>query len=378
MSFLAPVIIIFAILGAVDYVIGNRFGIGDEFKKAFSLLGTMALSMIGMIVIAPSLGSALSPVFDFTYEVLHIEPSIIPATLFANDMGGAPLAKEIAKNESLGMFNALVVSSMMGATVSFTIPFAIGVVGKKSHREMFLGFLCGIVTIPVGCVVAGLVCRLPIIPMLLNLLPLFLFSIIIAVGLIKAPDFCVKVFKGFAKIMTVFIIVGLLMGIVNYLTGEVLIKGITPIEEGVMVCFNATIVMCGMFPILNIVSRLAKKPFAILGKKVGINEVSALGFVSTLATNVTTLGMMDKMDKKGVMLNSAFAISAAFTFAGHLAFTIAFDANYLLPVIIGKIIAGLFAVILSNVVYKITFGDKNTKKGLLTKPESDTCPKNVK
>lgn len=358
MSFLAPVIIIFAVLGAVDYIIGNRFGIGEEFKKAFSLLGTMALSMIGMIVIAPLIGNALSPVFDFTYEALHIEPSILPATLFANDMGGAPLAKEIAKNESVGMFNALVVSSMMGATISFTIPFAIGVVGKESHKEMFLGFLCGIVTIPIGCVVAGLVCRLSIIPLLLNLLPLFLFSILIAVGLLKAPNFCVKVFKGFAKMMTILIIVGLFMGIVNFLTGEELIKGIAPIEEGAMVCFNASIVMCGMFPLLNIVSRLAKKPFAIFGKKAGINEVSALGFVSTLATNVTTLGMMDKMDKKGAMLNSAFAVSAAFTFAGHLAFTIAFDANYLFPVIIGKIIAGIFAVLLANIVYKITFGDK--------------------
>ena len=358
MSFLAPVIIIFAVLGAVDYIIGNRFGIGEEFKKAFFLLGTMALSMIGMIVIAPLIGNALSPVFDFTYEVLHIEPSIIPATLFANDMGGAPLAKEIAKNESVGMFNALVVSSMMGATISFTIPFAIGVVGKESHKEMFLGFLCGIVTIPIGCVVAGLVCRLSIIPLLLNLLPLFLFSILIAVGLLKAPNFCVKVFKGFAKMMTVLIIVGLLMGIVNFLLKEPLIKGIAPIEEGAMVCFNASIVMCGMFPLLNIVSRIAKKPFALLGNKVGINEVSALGFVSTLATNVTTLGMMDRMDKKGTMLNSAFAVSAAFTFAGHLAFTIAFDANYLFPVIIGKIIAGIFAVLLANIVYKIIFGEK--------------------
>ena len=95
-----------------------------------------------------------------------------------------------------------------------------------------------------------------------------------------------------------------------------------------------------------------------MGDKMGVNNFSALGFISTLATNATTFGMMDKMDKKGAMLNSAFAVSAAFTFAGHLAFTIAFDESYLLPVIIGKIIAGIFAVILSNIVYKITFGKK--------------------
>lgn len=358
MSFLAPVIILFAVLGAIDYVIGNKFGIGEEFKKAFMLLGTMALSMIGMIVIAPLIGDALSPVFEFTYDFLHIEPSIIPASLFANDMGGAPLAKEIAKNQSVGMFNALVVSSMMGATISFTIPLAIGVVGKDRHNEMFLGFLCGIVTIPLGCFVSGLVCGIHIMSLLLNLLPLLIFSVIIAFGLIKAPNICVKIFKIFAIFMTVVIMIGLLMGIINFLLGRELIKGISPIEEGAMVCFNASIVMCGMFPLINIVSRLLKKPLKLFGAKAGINEVSALGFVSTLATNVTTLGMMDKMDKKGVMLNSAFAVSAAFTFAGHLAFTVAFEQSYLLPVIIGKITAGILAVIVAGVIYKITRGNK--------------------
>lgn len=358
MSFLAPVIILFAVLAAIDYVIGNKFGIGEEFKKAFMLLGTMALSMIGMIVIAPLIGDALSPVFEFTYNFLHIEPSIIPASLFANDMGGAPLAKEIAKNQSVGMFNALVVSSMMGATISFTIPLAIGVVDKDRHNEMFLGFLCGIVTIPLGCFVSGLICGIRIISLLLNLLPLLIFSIIIAFGLIKAPNLCVKIFKIFAIFMTVVIMIGLLMGIINFLLGRELIKGIAPIEEGAMVCFNASIVMCGMFPLINIVSRILKRPLEFFGAKAGINDVSALGFVSTLATNVTTLGMMDKMDKKGVMLNSAFAVSAAFTFAGHLAFTVAFEPSYLLPVIIGKITAGILAVIVAGVIYKITRGNK--------------------
>ena len=35
MSFLALFIIFFAFLGAIDYVIGNKFGIGKEFKKSF-------------------------------------------------------------------------------------------------------------------------------------------------------------------------------------------------------------------------------------------------------------------------------------------------------------------------------------------------------
>lgn len=354
MTFLTPIIIIFSVLSGLDYILGNRFGIGEEFKKAFMLFGTMALSMIGMIVMAPVIGDAISPVVSFTYNLLHIDPSIIPASLFANDMGGAPLAKEIARDESIGMFNALVVSSMMGCTVSFTIPFALGVVGKQNHRELLIGLLCGVVTIPIGCFVAGLVCCIPIVSLIVDLLPLIIFSTVIAIGLIKFQNACVKIFKIFGFLINALIIVGLLFGIIRFLTGKEIINGLATIEDAAAVCLNASIVMSGMFPFINIVSRLLKRPLNFIGGKIGINGTSALGFISSLATSATTYGMMDKMDKKGVMLNSAFAVSAAFSLAGHLAFTMAFDASYIFPVLVGKLVSGVSALILAVPIYKLT------------------------
>ncbi len=83
-----------------------------------------------------------------------------------------------------------------------------------------------------------------------------------------------------------------------------------------------------------------------------MNEVGTLGFLSSLATSITTFGNMNAMDPKSIMLNAAFAVSAAFTFAGHMAFTMAFDSDYLLPVIIGKLTAGLLAVLLAGILYK--------------------------
>ena len=102
----------------------------------------------------------------------------------------------------------------------------------------------------------------------------------------------------------------------------------------------------------NVTGVLLKEPMRRISETVGMNEVSALGFIGTLATNVTTFGMMKDMDDKGVVLNSAFAVSAAFTFAGHLAFTMAFDSSYILPMIVGKLISGLCAVILAVWFYK--------------------------
>ena len=84
----------------------------------------------------------------------------------------------------------------------------------------------------------------------------------------------------------------------------------------------------------------------------GINGVSTLAFLGTLVTNATTFGMMSKMDRKGTVLNAAFAVAASFTFGGHMAFTMAYDGNYVLPMIVAKIVAGVFAVLLALLLYR--------------------------
>jgi len=129
------VVLIFSVIGAADYLLGSRFGIGREFEKAFSLFGSMALSMLGMIVLAPAIGVWLTPAFEGFYRAFGIDPSIIPASLLANDMGGMPLAQSICKSEAIGNYNAFIVSSMMGCVISFTIPFSLGMV-KQNQRKL--------------------------------------------------------------------------------------------------------------------------------------------------------------------------------------------------------------------------------------------------
>lgn len=351
MNILTYCILAFSILGALDRIFNNRFGLGKEFEKGFILFGSMALSMIGMIIIAPLIADILKPMFDFFSNTLHIEPSIIPASLFANDMGGASLAVEVANDERMGLYNALVVSSMMGCTISFTIPVALGIVEKENHKELLMGLLCGIITIPIGCLISGLICNIPIVSLVINLLPLVAFSALIAFGLIRFPDVCVKIFSGFGYFIKIIITIGLSIGIVRFLTGKEIVRGLETIEEGARICLNASIVMTGAFPLMFVISKVLSKPLKKISNNVGINDVSAVGFISSLATSMATFGMMDKMDKKGVMMNSAFAVSAAFTFAGHLAFTMAFDSSFILPVIVGKLISGVLAVILSSFIF---------------------------
>lgn len=356
MSPVSFVMACFSVLGALDLICGNKFGLGKQFERGLTLLGAMSMSMVGMLVLAPLIAEVIRPAVDWLASFIPFEPSVVPSMILANDMGGYPLAMEFATNDKVGYFNGLVVASMMGATVSFNIPFSMGVVPKEKHEKLLLGLLCGIVTVPIGCLVGGLVAGLSALDLLASVIPLFLFAGILAVCLFLIPDFCVKAFKVFAVAIKSIILIGLSAGIFEALTGIEIIPYTAPIEEGFDVCVNAAMVMSGAFPLVYILSKILDKPMKKIGEKLGINSASAIGFVSTLATNVTTFGNMQDMDDKGVMLNASFAVSAAFVFAGHLAFTLSFNADYVLSMIVGKLIAGVCAVLLAVFLYNFRTG----------------------
>lgn len=67
MNILTYIILIFSLLGALDRIFNNRFGLGKEFEKGFILFGSMALSMIGMISIAPFIADMQNTVY-FSYH----------------------------------------------------------------------------------------------------------------------------------------------------------------------------------------------------------------------------------------------------------------------------------------------------------------------
>lgn len=358
------VILVFAILGAIDYIAGCRFQLGKEFVSGLMLMGTMLLSVQGMIVIAPAIALLIEPVCNVVKTVLHMEPSIIPAMLLANDMGGAPLATAISPN-AMGSFNGLVVASMMGCTVSYTIPFALGLVPKERHKNLLLGLLCGIVTIPIGCLVGGIICGVSILALLWDLLPLILLAGVIAFGLLKFPNVCLKIFGVLGWIVKALVVVGLVFGMIYFMTGKALLPGIvydeakvastgfaTSWDEGLFVCTNAAIFLAGAFPLVHLVSRLLRRPLRVLGRVLRINEASALCLLSSLASSSPTFGMMKVMDDRGAIINSAFAVSGAFILASHLAFTISIDPSYVPAMIAGKLTAGVLAVIVAIFISK--------------------------
>ena len=341
---LIAVMAFFAVLGGVDRFFGNRIGLGKEFEEGILALGALALSMVGIISLAPVLAGLLRPVVVPVYGFLGADPAMFAGTILANDMGGAALAGELAGSEQAAQLGGLLVGAMLGATVVFTIPVALGILDKEDRPYLAKGVLAGIVTIPVGVFVGGLVAGFPVTMILRNLIPIFLMAVLIALGLWRWEKAMIKGFSIFGKLIVAVITVGLLAAMVEKLTGLVLIPGMAPITDGLSVVGEIALVLAGAFPLVWTITKLFRKPLMKLGGLLGINDRAAAGLIASLANSIAMFGMVKDMDRRGKIVNVAFAVSAAFVFGDHLGFTAGYDATMLLPVIVGKLVGGVSAV----------------------------------
>ena len=341
---LIAVMAVFALVGALDRIFGNKLGLGKEFEDGILAMGSLALAMVGIICFAPVLANLLRPVVVPVYGFLGADPAMFAGTILASDMGGGALAQQLTTDPEAAALGGVLCGSMLGATIVFTIPVALGILRPEDRPALAKGILAGIVTIPLGLLAGGLVAGIPLGKVLRNLIPIVLMAAVIALGLWKAERIMIKGFGLFGKGVIAVITVGLAAAIVQELTGFVLIPGLAPMEEAFNTVGAIAIVLAGAFPLVLVLTKLLRKPLMKLGGVLGINDTAAAGLIASLANSIATFGMVEKMDYRGKVVNIAFAVSAAFVFGDHLGFTAGFAPELLPAVIVGKLVGGISAV----------------------------------
>ena len=334
----------FAVLGALDRIIGNKFGLGKEFEEGILAMGSLAIAMIGIITLAPVLAAVLKPVIVPVFRFLGADPAMFAGTILACDMGGGALAQQLTTDPQAAALGGVLVGSMLGATIVFTLPVAMGILREQDRPAMAKGILCGIVTIPAGVLVGGLVAGFPIGMVLRNLIPIVLIAAFIALGLWKAEKLMITGFSIFGRLIIALITAGLGAAIVEGLTGFAIIPGMAPIENGFATVGEIAIVLAGAFPLVFVLTKLLKKPLLGLGRLLGINDTAAAGLIASLANSIATFGLVKDMDNRGKVVNIAFAVSAAFVFGDHLGFTAGFAPEMLPAMIAGKLAGGISAI----------------------------------
>lgn len=334
----------FAVLGAIDRIIGNRMGLGNRFEEGISTMGPLALSMLGIICLTPLLADLLRPVIVPVFRLSGADPAMFAGAILACDMGAAPLAMELADDFQIGLFSGILCGSMLGVTIVFTIPAAMGILQEADLPFLAKGVLAGIVTIPLGLFAGGIVAGMELFEVLRNMIPILLFAGMIALGLWKAENVMIKGFVIFGKMIIALINIGLAAGIFEAITGIALIPGLAPIEDGIKTVGAIAIVLAGTFPLVTVLQKLLRKPLLYFGRLLGINEIAVAGLVASLANSIATFTLVKDMDDKGKAVNIAFAVSAAFVFGDHLAFAAGFAPEIIPALIVSKLVGGISAV----------------------------------
>lgn len=352
------ILMICMVLGGLDRAIGNRFGLGEKFEEGFNAMGPLALSMVGVYALSPVLAKLLGPIVTPVYELVGADPAMFAGTLLANDMGGWPLAQAMTDNPDAQRLSGLILGAMMGATIVFTIPVALGIIDKDDRPFLAKGVLAGIVTIPFGVVTSGLAAAMPVGFVLVNTIPIIIAAALIAVGLWFRPDAMTTGFLWFGKGLVFIISIGLVIGVFETMTGVAIMPPgweLLPVTDGLVIVGAIGMMLLGAFPAVHLIVTFGAKPLAAVGRLIGVNKSAAGGFIATMANNIAMFEIMKNMDSRGKILNAAFAVSAAFVFGDHLGFTAGVARDMIAPMIAGKLVAGVTAVALALLLFSRAF-----------------------
>ena len=179
-----------------------------------------------------------------------------------------------------------------------------------------------------------------------NIAPVAVISILLAVGLKFIPRQMTRGCLIFGYLVSAAGCVGLACAGFESITGVVLIPGMAPVEEGMATVAEIAIVLSGTFPVLAILMKFLKKPLSALGQKLGLDFMSTSAMIFSLANSVSLFVMMKDMKRRGIIIATAWMVTASAVLGDHLGFTASVAQEMILPLVVTKVTGGIVAVAL--------------------------------
>ena len=104
------------------------------------------------------------------------------------------------------------------------------------------------------------------------------------------------------------------------------------------------IMLCGAFPMVYLLRKYLAKPLELVGRKLGLSVDVVAGILACAANALALFSMIEKMQPEDKVKCLAFCVCSAFLIGDHLSFTANFQPSLILPVLTGKLIAGILSV----------------------------------
>lgn len=373
------IIMICAVVGAISSIVNEKSELGAQFLEGFNSIGSIFLPVAGIMASAPYLTKIVSNVFGPAFALVGADPAMAATTFIAVDMGGYNLAEALAQTKESWIM-AMVTGYMAGATIVFSIPVALKILQPKDRKFLALGMLSGFISIPFGVLTSSAIIAIsnPMIresvstnaeltyqlalgfgQIFKNLIPLIIICVLLAIGLFFLPNQMIKGFNIFGKVLDSILRIVVVLCVVEYFTGifsrlfgswgfEPIMADDKDINRALEVSGAIGIMLCGAFPMVYLIKKYLAKPLKFVGDKLGLSQDTTTGILACSANALALFAMIKDMKPEDKVRTLSFSVCGAFLFGDHLAFTANYQPSLILPVMLGKLVAAVIAVLITN------------------------------
>ena len=200
--------------------------------------------------------------------------------------------------------------------------------------------------LPVGCLLTGALCGIPLSVLLHNTWPVLAVAVLLLLLFKSGSSAIGPIFNGISLAVRGLTLFGFCISVLQETSGIVLLEGLTPLAEIYPVICSIGAFLAGILPLFAFVQRLLTAPLTKLAARLQLEPASITGLVVTSANCIPTLLSLDTLEERGITLNTAYAVVAAYSVGDFLAFTLQFSPAHALPMMAGRLLSGLLAVVL--------------------------------
>lgn len=351
MNFCIVILLLFSLLGAADKILNGRLGVANAFDQGLRAMGGLCFSMVGIYCIGITAIGAHPRIFSQLSAVVPFDISLLAGVLLAPDLGGYSICTQLAASPALGLYAGLLISSTVGCTISFVLPTSLGTLPAAEADSFMNGISLGIITVPVGLLLGGLL--LGISPRILfaNLWPVLLLCCVLCLFLYFAPKHSIKALTILGDLIRITGIVLFCVVAAGVFVPTASVVSSSLVNEVLVIVLKITVIVCGSM----VASQLILTHFAgalnRAGQLLGINEYAVIGLFISLATSISMLPLFSKMDRRGKIMNAAFTVSGAFVLGGQLAFVSSVQSSSAMVAIymLTKIVSGISSLVLVSI-----------------------------
>lgn len=334
----------FLLLGAIDKCLNNKYGLGQKFDAGLIATSQLIIPTVGFICTAPVIGSLIAPIVSPIFTAIGSDPSMFAGLLLSSDMGGYPLAMYMAQNPQIGEFSGIIVGSILGGAICFAIPILLTVISKADRESTSIGLMIGIIAMPLGCLIGGILSNINIYLLIINLLPIVIISTALFFGLWRFQAKTIKIFVIFSRIIMSLATIMFALASIQEMTKIVIVPGVLSIVEGFAVVGAIAIVLAGSYPFITVATKLLYKPLQKMSTLIGINNTCCAALFALLANFLPIIPMIKDMGDRGRIIVMAFLINAGSVLGDYMGFTASVAEHLLIPMIASKLSAAFIAM----------------------------------